>query len=55
MYEFIKPNYKDNNIVNLMSSISNSFWKKHEYNTLKSLGSEELDSFENIVLIVVDW
>lgn len=55
MYKFTLPNYKENNIVNLMSSISNSFGKKHQYQKLKSLEPEELNNFKNIVLIVVDW
>ncbi len=54
MYNFPVPNYKENNIVNLMSSISNSFGKEHEYENLKSLSPEELNNFENIILIVVD-
>lgn len=54
MYKFTLPNYKKDNIINLMSSISHSFGKKHEYNKLKSLSSEELNDFENIVLIVID-
>lgn len=54
MYKFTLPNYKDNNIVNLMSSISNSFGKKHQYEKLRSLGSEELDNFKNVVLVVID-
>jgi predicted AlkP superfamily pyrophosphatase or phosphodiesterase len=54
MYKFTLPNYKENNIVNLMSSISNSFGKKHQYEKLKCLDSKDLDDFKNIVLIVVD-
>lgn len=54
MYDFKLPNYKENNIVNLMSSISSSFGKKHEYNELKSISPKELNDFENIVLIVID-
>lgn len=54
MYEFDVPDYSKNNIVNLMSSISNSFWKKHDYNQLESLNSDVLKNFDNIVLIVVD-
>jgi len=53
MYKFPVPNYKENNIVNLMSSISNSFGKQHQYENLKSLAPEELNNFENIALIVV--
>ena len=54
MYEFTLPDYKGNSIINLMSSISNSFGKKHDYSQLKTLNSEELKKFKNIVLIVVD-
>ena len=54
MYKFTVPNYKENNIVNLMSSISNTFGKKHTYQELISLSSEELNNFQNIVLIVID-
>ena len=54
MYEFTLPDYKGNSIINLMSSISNSFGKKHDYSQLKTLNSDELKKFKNIVLIVVD-
>lgn len=55
MYEFTLPNYKEDNIINLMSSISNSFWKEHDYNQLKYLNDNNLNDFDNIVLIVIDW
>ena len=54
MYEFKLPNYKEDNIVNLMSSISSSFGNKHNYNELKSVSAKELYDFENIILIVID-
>jgi len=54
MYEFNTPNYNKGNIVNLMSSISNSFGKNHSYNQLECLNDEDLNKFDNIVLIVVD-
>jgi len=54
MYPFILPDYKGNSIVNLMSSISNSFGKKHKYKQLKSMNSKELKDHKNIVFIVVD-
>ena len=54
MYEFTLPNYNGNSIINLMSSISNNFGKKHKYSQLKGLPSSELKKFKNIVLIVVD-
>jgi predicted AlkP superfamily pyrophosphatase or phosphodiesterase len=54
MYKFTLPNYKEDNIVNLMSSISYGFGKKHKYNKLNSLRPKELNDFENIVLLVID-
>jgi hypothetical protein len=54
MYEFNTPNYSKGNIVNLMSSISNSFGKDHSYNQLECLNDEDLNKFDNIALIVVD-
>ncbi|MBR9683229.1 alkaline phosphatase family protein [Candidatus Woesearchaeota archaeon] len=54
MYPFTLPDYQGKSIVNLMSSISHSFGKKHSYTKLKSLNSTELKKFKNIVLIVVD-
>ncbi len=53
-YEFTLPDYNGNSIVNLMSSISNSFGKRHIYPELASLNSEYLRKFKNVVLIVVD-
>jgi len=54
MYEFNLPDYKGNSIINLMSSISFSFEKKHDYLQLHSLNSDELKKFKNIVLMVID-
>jgi len=54
MYWFRIPDYKKDNIINLMSSISNSFGNTHDYNTLDSLSPWELDNYKNIVLIAVD-
>lgn len=54
MYEFILPDYKKRSIINLMSSISNSFGKKHQYEELSALNSKELKKFKNVVLIVID-
>ncbi len=54
MYEFTLPDYKGNSIINLMSSISNNFGKKHDYPELNCLKSRELKKFKNVVLIVVD-
>lgn len=50
--KMIKVNYQDNNIVNLMSSISKHFNKKHSYNEL-SYFKEGLDA-DNVILIVID-
>ena len=54
MYDFILPDYKGTSIVNLMSSISNNFGKKHSYTNLKSLPSTEISKSKNVVLIVID-
>lgn len=54
MYEFKRPDYNKDNIVNLMSSISNSFWKKHDYNQLECLNDTMLNDSNNIILIVID-
>ncbi len=54
MYPFTLPDYKGKSIINLMSSISNNFEKKHRYVELHSLDSKELKKFKNIVLIVID-
>lgn len=54
MYKFIRPNYDNGSIVNLMSSISQSFGKKHQYKELPELESKELKKFKNIVLIIID-
>jgi predicted AlkP superfamily pyrophosphatase or phosphodiesterase len=47
------PNYKNGSIVNLMSSIAESFGGKTIYNPLKILPPEKLDS-KNIILLVID-
>jgi len=54
MKDFCMPNYKNGSIVNLMSSISKNFGKKHSYNSLPNLPHEELKKYKNIVLIVID-
>ena len=48
------PNYKDGSIVNLMSSILNSYGAESGYGELKFLPSSDLKSKKNIVLIVLD-
>lgn len=54
MSEITLPNYEDGSIVNLMSSIGESFKIKSQYKPLKLLPSEELKSSRNIVLMVID-
>jgi len=46
------PNYHDGSIVNLMSSIAQSFGVKTQYNSLKILPPEKLK--KNVLLIVID-
>jgi len=48
------PNYYDGSIVNLMSSIEESFGSKSEYKPLKLLSPKELKNSRNIVLIIID-
>ncbi len=48
------PNYKENNIINLISSIKTYSWVKSYYSELKSLDSKKLNNYQNIVLFVVD-
>ena len=48
------PNYKDGSIVNLMSSIAQSFGGKTLYRPLKLLTPKELKNSKNVVLIVID-
>jgi predicted AlkP superfamily pyrophosphatase or phosphodiesterase len=48
-----KPNYQDGSIVNLVSSIQQSFGKKSLYNPLKDFDISEIGD-KNIVLIVLD-
>ncbi len=54
MFPFRVPDYSGGSVVNLMSSISNSFKKYHDYCELSSLGSYELNNYKNVVLLVVD-
>ncbi len=53
-YNFTFPDYNGKSIVNLMSSISNGFGKKHDYVELFDLDSNELKKFKNVVLVVID-
>lgn len=48
------PNYKDGSIVNLMSSIAQSYNIKTPYSPLKQLDPKELKKSQNIMLLVVD-
>ena len=48
------PNYKQDNITNLMSSLLGAMNVKSKYSRLKSLNSNEISKKKNIVLIVVD-
>jgi hypothetical protein len=50
----LKPNYKNDSIVNLMSSIGRSLGHKSKYNPLKLLPPSELKSSKNIVLMLID-
>src|SRR3989344_3018619 len=54
MKKFYLPNYKDGSILNLMSSIGDSFGWKSRYKPLKILSPNGLKDSKNIVLIVVD-
>lgn len=49
----ILPDY-ENSIVNLMSSISNAYNKKHPYKKLKILDNYQLKKSKNIILLVID-
>ena len=51
---FYKPDYEENSIVNLMSSISNSFGVNSEYRELKSLPAKSLEGYRNVIHIVID-
>ncbi len=46
-----KPNYRENNIVNLMSTIALNLGTKTAYNALKL---EDLSKHKNIVLLIID-
>ncbi|MBT3450478.1 PglZ domain-containing protein [archaeon] len=51
---FHKPNYKNGSIVNLMSSIGETFGIKSKYQNLKILPHKELDESKNIILLIID-
>ena len=53
MYPFVFPDY-EKSIVNLMSSITKNYGKKHSYKQLDSLKAKDLKKYKNIVLIVID-
>lgn len=54
MGQYDLPNYNDNSIVNLMSSILKKFGGKSIYSPLKILDQSELSDVNNIVLLVFD-
>jgi hypothetical protein len=54
MYKFTLPNYKSNNIINLVSSISQNFNQPHSYSQLTNLNSKSLKKYKNIILLVID-
>ncbi len=49
-----KPTYDDNNITNLMASLSGALGAETEYPALSTFPSAELTNYQNIVLIVID-
>lgn len=54
MNEIILPDYKGESIVNLMSSIGESFNGKMEYVNHKLISSNELKKYKNVILLVID-
>ena len=48
------PNYKNGSIVNLMSSLLQSYGKRTMYNTLPQIDKKELQSAKNVILFVID-
>lgn len=50
----IFPNYRNGNIVNLISSIRKNFSDNPQYGELKLLPSKDLKEYKNVVLIVID-
>lgn len=48
------PDYKNNNILNLMSSILHALGSGSKYNKLSLLDTKELSETENLVLIIID-
>lgn len=54
MKGFVKPDYTDMNIINLMSSISDCHGQTHLYPQLSILKSDKLKAYSNLVLIVID-
>jgi len=54
MNTFIFPDYGNNNILNLTNSIINTVTKEKRPNELSILNSNELRSYDNIILIVID-
>jgi len=54
MKDLYFPNYTGSGLVNLMSTISESFGKKSEYKPLTLLKNKNLKKSKNIVLLVID-
>ncbi|MBI2151319.1 alkaline phosphatase family protein [Candidatus Woesearchaeota archaeon] len=50
----LKPDYRVNNTINLMSSIINGLGGKNTHPFLTSLSPEEFASYQNVILIVID-
>jgi hypothetical protein len=55
MYNFIVPEYKGENIVNLISTITNKLSKKkHKYPILKEKILDKINDYDNVILIIID-
>jgi len=52
--DFVIPDYQGGSIVNLMASIMECYGSKPLYVPLRSLAPEELQKYENIVLMIID-
>jgi len=50
----VMPNYKNGSIVNLMSSVLQSYGADSRYHPLPVLPADELRQYRNVVLIVID-
>jgi predicted AlkP superfamily pyrophosphatase or phosphodiesterase len=54
LLEMILPDYKGGCIVNLSSSILNSFGKKSTYPELRSLKGKDISKHKNVILLLID-